>query len=99
MGHEIRQRLLPYVDRLIGTRLTRVAEQRRAYRAADWAVRRLASSALLSAGRESEAHTLQEPPPIVDEATPRAPPPTTAATHPPAPPPPPPPPPTVPPQH
>jgi len=72
MGDEVRQRLLPYVDRLIGTRLTRVAEQRRAYRAADWAVRRFASSALLSAGMESEARTLQELPPIVDEGTARA---------------------------
>src|SRR5258708_4736915 len=90
MGDEVRQRLLPYVDRLIGTRLTRVAEQRRAYRAADWAVRRFASSALLSAGMESEARTLQELSPIVDEDTAEAaaaapaaprPPPPGAAPH------------------
>jgi hypothetical protein len=67
MDDEFRQRLLPYVPRLIGTRSTPEVELRRAFRAADWAVRRFAVSALLSAGLEAEAKTLQELSPIVDE--------------------------------
>jgi hypothetical protein len=67
MDDEFRQQLLTYVPRLIGTRSTPEVELRRAFRAADWAVRRFAVSALLSAGLEAEAKTLGELSPIVDE--------------------------------
>jgi hypothetical protein len=83
LGDDFRQRLLPYVPRLVNTRSTPEIELRRAYRVADWAVRRFAVEALLSASRamlaiglqehadklQGHATTLQELAPIVDEGT------------------------------
>jgi len=62
-------RLAPYHEKLIGTRSTPEVERRRAFRAADWAVRRFAVEALRAAGLEAEAVKLQELSPIVDADT------------------------------
>jgi hypothetical protein len=69
MDDEFRQRLLPYVPRLVGTRSTPAVEIRRAHRAADWAVRRFAPAALEAAGLAAQARALQELSPILDADT------------------------------
>jgi hypothetical protein len=61
--------LLPLVPKLVGTRSTPEIELRRAFIAADWAVRVAAPTALRSAGLDEEAQTLELLPAVVDRTT------------------------------
>ena len=67
---DVRQRLLPYVDRLVGTAPeSQELAQRRAYLAADRAVRVIAPLALVAQGFYEHATVLRELPPITDRET------------------------------
>jgi len=69
MGDAERQRLVPYIPRLVGTTASGDVEQRRAYMAADTAVRVFAAAGLRAAGMTEQADLLAGLPEIVDEAT------------------------------
>ena len=68
MDDEARQRLLPFVPRLIGTRGSTALMVRRAFVAADYAVRVFAPLALDAAGLAVEAAGLRGLPPITSRA-------------------------------
>src|SRR3990167_8767596 len=66
---DIRQRLIPYIPRLIGTRSTRAIELRRMYLLVDVAVREFAPIAMEHGGRKAQAAKLRTLPPIIDRTT------------------------------
>src|SRR3990167_3478451 len=68
MPDEQRQRLIPLIPKLVGTRATREIEQRRAYLLADVAVRVLAPIALRAAKLDTEADKLAALPEITNES-------------------------------
>jgi hypothetical protein len=72
MPDEQLQRLLPYVVRLVGTRATSEVELKRAYVAADFAVRVFAPMALDAVGLNQEATHLRSLPKIHDQPSARA---------------------------
>jgi hypothetical protein len=69
---EERGRLKPYLAKLVGTRLTKAVELKRAFYLADSAVRVFAPLALRAAGLTKEAEKLESLSPLVDEVTARA---------------------------
>lgn len=66
---EWRKALVPLLPKIIGTRVDAKLTRKRAYRAADWAVRECAAGALRHAGLEAEAKKLESLPPVVDRKT------------------------------
>ena len=73
MPDEFRDTLLrPLVPLIVGTRSTGAVERRRAYIAADYAVREAAPAALRAIGLHAEADTLAAMPSVVDARTARA---------------------------
>jgi hypothetical protein len=64
-----RDTLKPYLPKIIGTRSTQAIERRRAFIAADFAVRSLAPTALRALKREEWAAQLEAAPQIVDRST------------------------------
>jgi hypothetical protein len=69
MDDAARQRLLPFVLRIAGSKSTNKIEQQRMYMLADYAVRVFAPMALESANLLAEAKTLKALPKIVDKET------------------------------
>jgi hypothetical protein len=69
MDDAARQRLLPFVLRIAGSKSTNKIEQQRRYMLADYAVRVFAPMALESANLLAEAKTLKALPKIVDKET------------------------------
>jgi hypothetical protein len=64
-----RQRLIPFIPRLLASRSTRAVEQKRAYLAADYAVRLFTPLALDVHGLKKEAAALRALTPITDKET------------------------------
>lgn len=64
-----RQRLIPFIPRLVGTAGDVEADRRRRYLAVDWAIRRNAPRWLRAAGLTDDADTLAALPEIVDATT------------------------------
>ena len=69
MDDDTRQKLAPYLIRLIGTVGTRGQEQTRAYMLADWACRVAAPMALRTRGFTTEAARLAALAPVIDKET------------------------------
>lgn len=69
LSDEDRQMLKPYIPRLIGTRTTPDLQDRRAYMAADWAVRTYTPTWLRLINLEEEAAALEALPELVDVHT------------------------------
>ena len=72
LGDEDRQRLKPYITKLVGTAAPREVEERRAWMALDWLVRAQAVAWLRLAKLEKEAAAIEALPEITDPETARA---------------------------
>lgn len=68
LGDEQRQELKPFLPRLLDTKATREVELRRAFAAADWAVRSGAPAALRACGLNDEAAKLEALDPLTSES-------------------------------
>lgn len=69
MGGRSRQRLIPYIARIVGTVADRDTERRRAFLCADQVVRVLTPLTLDALGLSEDADRLRALPPVTDEAT------------------------------
>jgi len=66
LDQEGRQRLKPYIPKLVGTAASQEVEERRSFMAGDWQVRVFTPAWLELAGVTEEAAALRELPPLMD---------------------------------